>query len=224
MNKILVVVAHPDDEVLGCGGTVIRHVTNGDQVRIVYMADGVGSREESTDKQKNIRETQARRACRLLGIEEPYFFGFPDNAMDTVPFLEIVQKLERKINEICPVTIYTHHGGDLNIDHQLTHRAVLTACRPQPGFCVQNIFSFEVHSSTEWATPSIGSTFVPQYFVNIKETLGTKMKALKIYDSEMRGFPHSRSYDSVQAKAVCRGSAVGMEQAEAFMIERMLVI
>jgi len=221
MSKvILVVAAHPDDEVLGCGGTVARHVDDGDEVHVIFMSDGVTSRTDIGSNEIEIRKQAKKYACNILSIVQPTrFLGFPDNRMDTVALLDIVQILEKVINEIEPEVVYTHHLGDLNIDHKITHQAVMTACRPQPGFCVREIYSFEVLSSTEWST---NNPFIPNYFVDISDTLELKISAIKAYSSELRTFPHARSIESIKALAKYRGASVGIRAAEAFKVERLI--
>jgi LmbE family N-acetylglucosaminyl deacetylase len=137
--------------------------------------------------------------------------------------LDMVQPLETVINEFKPSMIYTHHGSDLNVDHRLTHQAVLTACRPQPNGLVTRILAFEVPSSTEWSSASIGAPFMPNWFVNISAVIDKKMAALASYGEELRPFPHARSVEGVQALAMLRGSSCGVEAAEAFMLVREIV-
>jgi LmbE family N-acetylglucosaminyl deacetylase len=222
-KKILVIAAHPDDETLGCGGAIIKHVDNGDKVFILFLADGATSRVGNPNyPTKDMRINAGINASILLGSEPPVFFNLPDNKMDTIPFLDIVQMIEKVINDINPVVLYTHHFGDLNIDHQITHKAVMTAARPQPGCAVREIYSFEVLSSSEWSSPSPSSVFIPNKFVDISLVLDRKMIALKSYNDEMKEFPHSRSYKSVLSLAHYRGSSMGMSAAEAFKVERIL--
>jgi len=154
-KNILVVAAHPDDEVLGCGGTIVRHVDNGDKVFILFLSDGVTSRINYSDKNDKLMRIKAGiDASICLGVEAPQFLNLPDNKMDTIPFLNVVQEVEKVISKIKPSVVYTHHAGDLNIDHQITHKAVMTAARPQPDCLIHEIYSFEVLSSTEWSAPS----------------------------------------------------------------------
>ena len=217
MKKVLVVVAHPDDEVIGCGGTIARHVKNGDRVQVVFLADGFGSRDDGVDRSKS-----ASDAALFLGCNPPIFLNLPDNQLDTLPLLDIVKKVETIVSHFKPDIVYTHNFGDLNIDHQITHRAVITACRPEPGFCVKELYSFEVLSATHWESQSMGVAFVPNYFVNISDYIELKIRALQFYDEEMRDYPHARSYNSVESLSKFRGSLVGIENAEAFCIERLI--
>ena len=221
MRKILVVAAHPDDEVLGCGGAIAKHTSSGDKVDILFMTDGVSSRGDS-DSDVRERKESARQAADILGVSSVSFLDFPDNEMDSVPLLETVKAIEDVIFDIKPCVIYTHYSGDLNIDHQLTHRAVLTACRPHPDSFVKEIYSFEVLSSTHWQSYSEGTSFNPNYFLNIGKFIEKKIKALQCYNEEMREYPHARSYKVVKSMAEFRGGVVGLEYSEAFQVERVV--
>jgi len=224
-KTILVVAAHPDDEILGCGGTIARHLAEGDNVHIVFMADGVSSRgicPNSAEHQE--RNHAAYQASQAFGITPPLtFLGFPDNRMDTIALLDITQALEKVIKTIQPEIIYTHHFGDLNIDHQIVHKAVMTACRPQGDYSVKTILCFEIPSSTEWQAPNSGQAFEPTWFVDISDTLEIKMKALQAYHEEMREWPHPRSYENVEMLAKNRGAVVGKKAAEGFMLMRGVI-
>ena len=223
MNKIiLVVAAHPDDEVLGCGGTMARHVNYGDKVHVVFMSDGVSSRVSAKDNEENERRKCANKASEILGAQPPIFLNFPDNRMDEVALLDIVQSLEGVIYKIKPDVVYTHHLGDLNIDHQITHKAVITACRPQPEFSVKEIYAFEVLSSTGWNSSTIENVFIPNTFVDITRVWKKKTDALHCYNNELRDFPHARSYKGVETLAIYRGVSIGVEYAEAFNLERKI--
>lgn len=217
--RVLALVAHPDDEVLGAGGTLARHAKNGDEVHIVFLTDGVSAR--GADKSAAERRAEAaRRSASLLGAQEPLFLGFPDNRLDQVGLLDVTQSIEPIIREIAPDTIYTHHVRDLNIDHELCSRAVLTACRPLPGSSVRRIYAMEVASSTEWSWPNAAHAFVPTRFVDISSSLEIKRRALEAYVEEMRSFPHPRSFDAVAALAAWRGASAGLRAAEAFAVVR----
>lgn len=218
-NKVLIIVAHSDDEALGCGGTIAKHTSQNDEVYAVFLADGVSSRPKSQIAEIEQRAKAAEKAAQLLGIKQSFTLGFPDNRMDSVPLLDIVQKIEAIIEHLQPNIIYTHHHGDLNIDHRVTHQAVLTACRPQPGFCVQKIYSFEVLSSTEWQDPQF-APFTPNVFVDISQQIQAKQQALEAYQIEMRPAPHSRSIENSLRQAALRGASIGVEYAEAFMLIR----
>jgi N-acetylglucosamine malate deacetylase 1 len=217
MDKVLVIVSHPDDEVLGCGATIAKHTQNGDTVKTVFLADGFSSRESSSN-----RDASAYKASEILGCETPLFLNFPDNQLDTVPLLTIVKEIENIIDDFKPSTVYTHHSGDLNIDHSITHKAVVTACRPQPNCPVHCLLSFEVPSSTEWQAPGLNIAFQPNWFEDVNDTFDLKVKALKIYESEMREWPHARSLKSIEHLARWRGASVGCEAVEAFVVLRLI--
>jgi LmbE family N-acetylglucosaminyl deacetylase len=222
MSKtVLVVAAHTDDEALGCGGTIARHVADGDVVFAVFMTDGVSSRAQAGHDDVTNRNEAAEQARELLGIRENFYLGLPDNRLDSLPLIDVIQLLEPIIYKLQPNIIYTHHHGDLNIDHRITHRAVLTACRPMPGRNVQAIYAFEVMSSTEWATP-IAEPFVPNHYVDISNQLNIKLKALSAYQLEMRDAPHSRCLENLAHLAHHRGNTVGVVAAEAFVAIRTI--
>jgi LmbE family N-acetylglucosaminyl deacetylase len=222
MNKrVLVVAAHADDEVLGCGGTIARHVDEGDCVSVVYMADGVGSRGAEGSDELQRRNEARDEALKTLGVTDCYALDFPDNRMDSLPLLDVVQSLEPIFEKLRPTQVYTHHQGDLNVDHRVTHQAVMTACRPLPGRSVNEILTFEVMSSTEWATHGV-SHFVPNTFINISSYLDLKIRALNAYQMELREWPNSRSLLHLKLLAQHRGATVGIDAAEAFQLERLI--
>ncbi|MBI5329731.1 MAG: PIG-L family deacetylase [Betaproteobacteria bacterium] len=222
MNQtVLIIAAHTDDEALGCGGAIARHVAAGDAVHAVFMADGVSSRPDTTPEDMDRRMAAARQAHEILGLRRVQYLGLPDNRMDSLPLLDVVQALEAAIEPLAPQVIYTHHHGDLNIDHRITHQAVMTACRPLPGSPVREIYGFEVLSSTEWATPQ-QEPFAPNVFVDISDFLSIKLSALRAYQSEMRSAPHSRSIEHVEHLARHRGYSVGVEAAESFISIRLI--
>ena len=201
---------------------MLRHSQAGDTVRVLFLADGETARGAQASGKIAVRREQAAKACEILGAERPRFLNFPDNRMDTVPLLDVAKAVEDEIADLQPTIVYTHHGGDLNVDHRMIHQAVLTACRPQPGASVRSIYTFEVASSTGWgglAQPS----FMPTRFVNIDRQLDAKRRALKCYADEMRAFPHARSFEAVEALARWRGASVGLPAAEAFETIRDIV-
>lgn len=215
-KTVLVVAAHSDDEALGCGGTIARHVAEGDSVYAVFIADGVSSRVGANDDELGIRNQAAESARQILGITRNYFLGLPDNRLDSLPLIDVIQPLERIISQVEPQIIYTHHHGDLNVDHRVTHQAVMTACRPTPGSSVKEIYTFQVLSSTEWNTPGV-STFAANCIVDITNYLSVKEAALQVYAVEMRPYPHSRSIENVMALARYTGAINGLMAAEAFV-------
>lgn len=222
--SVLVVAAHPDDEILGCGGTMARLARDGHEVRIAIVAEGMSSRyaqREDTDQQQ-LRHLHARaqQAAEKVGAKELVLCKLPDNRLDTVPLLDVVKLVEELITRFRPEVIYTHHPGDLNVDHGVVHRAVLTATRPVEGQCVKEIYAFEVPSSTEWAFQELQPVFRPNVFVDITDSLATKIEALACYDTEMRKFPHPRSGEALRAIAARWGSVAGLHAVEAFELVR----
>lgn len=225
-ESILILAAHPDDDILGCGGTIARFSKEGKKIHVAFLADGVLSRGISKKKFKD--ELKARRkaaaaALSILGIDSVSFNDFPDNRMDSVPLLDISQVIENLIEEYVPSTIFTHNATDVNIDHQKVHDATVVACRPQPGHPVKTIIRYEVASSTEWQLPGSSVSFSPNWYVDISSTMDLKLKSLAEYEYELRQWPHSRSLEAVEHLARWRGASVGLEAAEAFMLGRHII-
>jgi LmbE family N-acetylglucosaminyl deacetylase len=220
MNRVLIIAAHPDDEALGCGGTLARHTQSGDAVEALFLTDGVGARGEGGAKS---RREAAEHSARVLGIRALHFHDFPDNAMDNVSMLAIVKAVEGVVAKQRPGIVYVHHGSDLNVDHRIAHQAALVACRPQPGVSVSEIYAYAVPSSTEWSSTAIGPVFNPTHFVEITQQLERKLEALRCYRQEIRDFPHSRSLDAVKAQAMWCGASVGFAAAEAFETIRTIL-
>lgn len=220
-DRILVVAAHPDDEALGCGATLAKHVRDGAEVAVLFLTNGTGARGPDAEAARHRREAM-EEANSILGVQGTRCLDFPDNALDTVGLLGIAQAIE----EFCrdsgfPRVVYTHHRGDLNVDHQLVHRAVLTCFRPQPGRQVEELLTFEVPSSTGWYGTG-APPFAPNHFEDVTATLDLKIRALEAYAAEMRPWPHARSLQAVDHLARYRGSQVGVEAAEAFLCELRL--
>lgn len=227
MKTALVVAAHPDDEILGCGGTVARMCAQGWEVHHLILAEGVTSRAKHREEGKKTNELEAlrqaaRRAAQALGVAEVTFGGYPDNRMDSVDLLDVVKTIEDRIQSLRPERVFTHHYGDVNVDHRIVHEAVAAATRPVPGHSVRQVLYFEVPSSTEWRASGSAQPFLPNMFVDVQEYVPLKLKALAVYDSEMRAFPHPRSLEAVTHLAAWRGSTAGLSAAEAFHIGRWI--
>jgi len=220
-STVVVFAAHPDDDILGCGGTIAKLTQEGSKVHIVFLADGESSRNDITDINSLIqqRKQDAKKALKILGCDSIEFLDFPDNRLDSLDLLDVVKKIEGFIDAYKPYTIFTHYAHDLNIDHQITHNAVVTACRPQPGHCVKELLFFEVPSSTEW---NLSKAFMPNYFVDISSTLSLKIDALNAYKNEMKSFPHPRSIKAIESLSYYRGASSGCGAAEAFIIGRKI--
>ena len=221
MGSILVVAAHPDDEVLGCGGYIAARARNGDDVSVAFISDGVTSRINNKSQfEIEARRTAAQQAADVLGVKNISFGDFPDNKLDTVPILEVIKHIETVISNINPSIILTHFGGDLNVDHRIVNQAVITACRPMSTQSVKQIMFFEVPSSTEWQVPLEDEAFVPNWYENISTTLTVKVEALAAYSMELRDWPHPRSIRAIEHLAHWRGATCGVDAAEAFMLGR----
>lgn len=225
MKIILLVFAHPDDEVLGCGGTVARLVKEGHEAYTLILGEGITSRDHKRNKRLREGElkelkNQALLANSIVGVKEVFFYDLPDNRFDTVPFLDIVKKIEEIKNKIKPSIIFTHFPNDLNIDHRITYQAVITATRPTKDETVREIYSCEILSSTEWNYPL---SFNPDVYFDITTTFNSKLEAIKKYASELRDYPHPRSLKGVEVLARYRGMQVGREYAEAFKTVRKVL-
>jgi LmbE family N-acetylglucosaminyl deacetylase len=218
--RLLTVAAHPDDETLGAGGTMAWHAARGDTVWALVMADGASSRHGRVAQQAEC----ARRAADVLGIDRLILLGLPDQRLDTLPMLDLVTPIEEVVAELEPDVVLTHFPGDLNEDHRLVARAATVAARAVPGTPVSKMCAFEVPSSTDWAPPIPGSVFAPNLYVDVSETLETKLTAMKAYAqtflSEVRPFPHPRSLEALTAAARRHGAASGLLAAEPFMLLR----
>lgn len=228
MKTVLIVAAHPDDEILGVGATAARHIAEGDVVYVMILGEGQTSR--GTHRQDIDREVvdelhkNTLESAKAIGFREVFFADFPDNRFDEVDLLDIVKAVEEKVRALKPQIIYTHYSGDLNVDHQYTARAVLTATRPIGDYCVEEIYAFETLSSSEWNFDhSVQSVFSPNVFVDITDYYAQKEAAMKCYVSELCAFPHPRSLTGMDVLSKSRGMAAGMERAEAFMLIRKAI-
>ena len=224
--KVLTIAAHPDDEVLGCGGLMRELADQGEEVSIAILGEGITSRYDGQERASagllEALHERAHRAAERLGAGRLVMKRLPDNRLDAMPLLEVVKVIEELVRDLDPEVIYTHHGGDLNVDHGIVHRAVLTATRPAPGQRVREIYAFEVPSSTEWGFQSLEPAFRPNTFVDISRTLEVKIDALRCYESEIRPFPHPRSPEAIEAIARRWGSVAGLGAAEAFELIRAI--
>ncbi len=218
-RSILAVFAHPDDEILGAGATLALHAARGDAVNILIMATGLASRRAPEANEIEALRDHGRAAAAVIGARSIEFLDYPDNRMDSVPLLDVIKSVEAVLERFDPDVIYTHHAGDLNVDHLVVHRAVLTARRPLPGRRPHEILAAEVNSSTEWGD-NADRVFRPTDFVEVSETIEKKAEALECYISEVREWPHPRSSRGVRVLAERRGMQSGLLAAEAFMLVR----
>jgi LmbE family N-acetylglucosaminyl deacetylase len=227
-DSVLIVAAHPDDEVLGCGGTIARHADEGDQVQVLIVAEGATSRQQQRDRLQAGDELStlahaAQTAGSILGAAGVELLDLPDNRLDSLDRLDLIKHIEQHIDRHQPQVVYVHHAGDVNVDHRRLHEAVVTACRPTPSHPVRRLLSFEVASSSEWQPPGSAPAFQPNWFVDISVQWQRKREALVAYASEMRPWPHARSLEALEHLARWRGAQVGVEAAEAFCLLRQLV-
>lgn len=226
MKKVLVIAAHPDDELLGVGGTIRKLADQGIICRAVIIGEGITSRSNArseADAQDlvNLKE-DARKAANIVGYETIDFCELPDNRLDGMDLLDVIKVVGKYVDEYKPDTIFTHHHGDLNIDHRIVCEAVITACRPVGDYEVERIYAFETPSSTEW-NYTYTNPFTPNLYIDVTETLEAKVEGMECYRSESTEFPHPRSAEALRALGTLRGSNVGMKKAEAFMILREVI-
>jgi len=215
-RRVLVIAAHPDDEVLGCGGTMALHARAGDRVTVVIAS---GGRSEEESSHGVAQHSYTRRALARLGVEDVRLLGFPDQTLDTYPLTEIVRPLEQIVQELRPSVVYCQYGGDINRDHEILFKAILVAVRPTEP-CLQAVYAFDTASSTEWAYPR---TFAPDTWVDISATLEAKLEAMACYESEVRDYPHPRSLAALRHRAAAWGNQCCQEAAEVFMTVRRVL-
>ncbi len=227
IENVLVAVAHPDDELLGEGGTIRRLANEGIHCHALILGEGLTSRGQKRDDTASFEldelKSDARNAAKIVGYETIDFVDFPDNRFDSIDLLDIIKKLSGYIEKYNPDTIFTHHHGDLNIDHRKACEAVLTACRPVGKYNVKRIYAFETPSSTEW-NYMYESAFTPNVYINVSDTFQAKVEGMKCYRSESTAYPHPRSSEALEALAMYRGSNIGCAKAEAFMLLREIIL
>lgn len=219
-KRLLVIVAHPDDEAIGCGGTILRLKAEGWQLGLVYMSDGIGSRNPSSSQEEE-RKQGLHRALEILSPDYLKVFDFPDNQFDSVSQLQINKALESCLLDFKPSRLLTHWSGDLNIDHRIVANSALVAARPQPESSVLEFWMFETRSATDYAFSR--HPFNPCLYVDITDYTEDKLKLLECYADEMRGSPHSRSISAINAHQVYRGNTVSVDNAEAFEIRYQII-
>ncbi len=222
-EKILVIASHPDDETLGCGATIARHVHEGADVGIITLTNGVSSRDNELKIDAKKRNTAAKKAINLLGARWIGAGDFPDNKIDSVPLIDVVKYIESFKRSFYPNIIYVHSPTDLNIDHRIAASATLTAFRPQPNESYSEIRFFEVPSSSDFTVKQLEGKFEPNLYININDYWEKKLEALKFYEMEMHLSPHSRSYEKIKSLAEYRGSQSGINLAEAFEVVRRII-
>lgn len=222
--NILVVAPHADDEVLGCGASIARHVESGDSVVVAIMTNAsIGAPELFSENDIERVRMEARAAHRLLGVRDTVVFDFPAPCLDQYPQYKISEKLSELILDFKPDTVYVPHAGDIHCDHGVVFRSALVACRPFANSSVKNIYAYETLSETEWASPYAGEAFSPNHFIDVSSVFHKKIDAMRRYESQLRPFPHPRSLEAIDALSRFRGSTISVGHAEAFMTMRTLV-
>lgn len=212
-NRILVIAAHPDDELLGCGGTIAQHALNGDVICSLIICEGGTVRKVN---QFDGNQHHAEAAAKILGVNNLEMLNFPDQKLDTFPLTEIITPIEKLVDSFKPNIIYCQFGGDINRDHELLFKATMVATRPTIPF-IHAVYAFDTASSTEWGYPR---SFVPDTWIDISKTLDIKLKAMACYKSELCKYPHPRSLKGLENKAYAWGNQACMEAAEVFMTIR----
>ena len=222
MSKILVVAAHPDDEVLGLGAT-IKKLSLENEIYVLIVTEGCSSQYHEKDVESIIldKKNDAKKAAKILGVKEVIFGDLPDMKLDTVDHVTVNAVIESAVDRIQPQVVFTHHFGDVNLDHQMCYRSTLVATRPSVGSCIKKLYTYEVLSSTEWQSSTNAHAFMPNTFVEVDaQCLNAKKEALKAYSMELREFPHTRSLKAIENLAAYRGQSVGKNAAEAFCLLR----
>lgn len=226
MSTVLVIAAHPDDEILGVGATIAKHIKNGDIAYALILGEGQTSRtetrQETAQSVVDSLHEDSIKASKVIGYKDIFFENFPDNRFDHVDLLDIVKSVEKYVKELKPDIIYTHHAGDLNVDHVYTNKAVMTGTRPVNGCCVKEIYCFETVSSTEWNFGYGDDAFAPDTFVDVEDTFNTKIEAMKLYQSELGEYPHPRSLKNLELVAQRWGAVTGLNYVEAFETMRVI--
>jgi LmbE family N-acetylglucosaminyl deacetylase len=224
MNRVVVIAPHADDEILGCGASIAKHVRKGDEVTIIIATNAhIGAPEVATEQGiLNVRK-EARESHSFLGVKETIFYDFPAPALNAFPEYKISLTFSEILKNVRPTILYIPHHGDIHQDHKAIHRAALVAARPQGENKILSILSYETLSETEWA-PMHEKAFIPNCFVDVSDTFDMKLKAFSFYKSQIRQYPHSRSTEALEALAKYRGATIGVERAEAFVIERQIGI
>lgn len=228
-KKIMIIVAHPDDELLGLGATMNKLINEANVVtHVVILGEGITSRSDkrnlkSWENELKIHRSNIYKAQKFIGYHKVSIYNFPDNRFDTVALLDLIKVIENEKNNFKPDIIFTHHGGDVNIDHQKTFEAVLTSTRPMKSESVKAIICFETPSGTEWRSVTDPMHFLPNlYFSVSSKNINAKIKGMECYEFEKRDYPHPRSAKSLKILANLRGVQIGCDYAEAFSIVRII--
>lgn len=221
METVLVIAPHPDDEVLGCGGTIAKHVDQGDAVYVVIVTKGMPPvfSPESVEKVRS----ECREADKFLGVKETVFLDFPAARMEEVPRHELNNAFVEIISKLKPDVVYLPHRGDMQLDHKMTVDAAMVSLRPRYEHIVRRIYCYETLSETGWDIPNTVNEFIPNAYIDIGDYLDKKVSAMSMFTTQVTEFPNARSLEAIRALAVYRGTTVKMRAAEAFMVIRELI-
>lgn len=225
MKKVLVVAAHPDDEVLGVGGTIAKLSAAGVECHLLIVTDGSSSQYRDSDHLHEIIEAkklETKGCADLLGFKSIHYGKLPDMKLDKTPHIAINQVIEKVIDELQPDSVFTHFWGDVNRDHQEVYRSTLVAVRPVMGQVVRELYCYRVPSSTEWTPNKVDTMFMPNYFVDIEKYAEQKYKAFACYATELRDYPHPRSVEYLRETDKAAGLRVGLLAAEELFLMRKI--
>ncbi len=216
--NVLVIAAHPDDEVLGVGGTILKHIENKDEVYLLIMT--VAYEPEWSKEVIKEKRREALAVSKALGVKETFFAELPTVMLDRMPEKVIIQHIKEVIKKTNPVMVYTHHWEDMNQDHRVIHSATMVATKPIPNSTIKKVLAYESRSSTEWGSPSPTNQFIPSVYEDMSKHLEKKLEILKLYQSEIQTYPHPRSIEGVKESNLARGKEVSLTVAEAFVLLR----
>lgn len=226
MEKVLVIAAHPDDEVLGMGGTIAKYTSRGDEVAILIVTDGSTSQYRDDARLQDIlraKRAETDRCAAILGVKKVFYGELPDMRLDVTPHVKINGAIENAVKEFRPSVVFTHFVGDVNIDHRKVYESTLVACRPVVGHCVKRLFLYSVPSSTEWNAQTPTNAFLPNWYEDISgEYAEKKYKAMECYQTELRAYPHPRSIQYLRTADIAEGNRVGLLAAESFILLRAM--
>ena len=226
MNRVLVIAAHPDDEVLGMGGTIAKYASRGDEVAVLIVTDGSTSQYRNDPKLEEIirtKKAETDHCAAALGVKQVFYGGLPDMKLDITPHVEINSVIENTISAFQPSIVFTHFSGDVNKDHRRVCESTLVACRPVPEQCVKRLFLYSVPSSTEWNAQTAANAFLPNWYEDISGLYAEKKyKAMECYQTELREYPHPRSIQYLKTADTAEGNKVGLLTAESFILLRSI--
>jgi N-acetylglucosamine malate deacetylase 1 len=221
--KVLVIAAHPDDEMLGLGGTLAKHASQGDEVHVLMITEGSSTQYKDNPEMIEQKKCEIAMVKKILNFAEVHFVNLPDMQLDTLAHIDVNSPISKAIEELSPKVVYTHFYGDVNKDHRVIFESTMVAVRPSKYSSVKKVICFNTPSSTEWNIQQAHTAFMPNMYVDISEHLEDKINALKQYESEIREYPHPRSAESIRIHANYWGSHIGVEAAEAFMVVREII-